>query len=322
VPRTARQDRAFTLVELLVVIAIIGVLIALLLPAVQAAREAARRSQCLNNLKQMGLSLLNHESAKGYFPRGRWNIIPSDTSKHVIGDRPGKSNDHSWQVLALPYAEQQNIARQYELNKAWFHTDNRPAIGALLAIFLCPSTPVQDRIDTSFSTPGKPAAGDYGCTNGVGRSVWQAHSELGAYPGDSFDGEDNSQVIGVLTKALNRPQCKFKDIVDGAAATLLLVESAGKPDLYTNGRPGTLNGEPGNVFVGCGWADPDSGFTVNAEPVINFHNDGEIYSFHVGGAQVCFADGHTKLLSETLDTVVGLALVTRAGEEVLPGDTL
>src|SRR5262245_38179805 len=124
-----RQRVAFTLVELLVVIAIIGILVALLLPAIQAAREAARRTQCFNNFKQMGLALLNYESTRKSFPRGRWNIIPSDTSKHTVPDRStSKSNDHSWQVVVLPYAEEQNIASQYDLKKAWFDMANRPPI--------------------------------------------------------------------------------------------------------------------------------------------------------------------------------------------------
>src|SRR5580765_5596268 len=114
----ARSRRGFTLVELLVVIAIIGVLVALLLPAIQAAREAARRAQCLNNLKQMGLAILNYESAKKSYPRGRWNLLPTDTSKHSVADRPSsKSNDASWTVVALPYAEEQSVAGQYDLKK-------------------------------------------------------------------------------------------------------------------------------------------------------------------------------------------------------------
>ena len=84
---------------------------ALLLPAIQAAREAARRTQCLNNLKQMGLAILNYESAQKFFPRGRWNLDPTDTGKHTVTDRPAaKSNDASWAVVVLPYAEEQSVA--------------------------------------------------------------------------------------------------------------------------------------------------------------------------------------------------------------------
>ncbi|HYO26011.1 MAG TPA: DUF1559 domain-containing protein [Lacipirellulaceae bacterium] len=320
----ARRIRSgFTLVELLVVIAIIGVLVALLLPAIQAAREAARRMQCTNNMKQMGLALINHESAKGHFPRGRWNISPTDTDKHSVPDRPStKSNDHSWQTLVLPFAEEQNLARQYDLQKAWFDTANRTAVSYSLAIFRCPTVPTQQRVDESFITPLKPAAGDYGCTNGVGRSAWTLVPTLGKYPGDLEAGEDNTQVIGVLTKALALPPCKLKHITDGTSNTIVVTESAGKPELYTKGAPGDINGNPSTAYIGAGWADPDSGFTVNAAPVINFHNDGEIYAFHTGGANACFADGHVRMLADTLDTAVGIAIVTRAGEEIVDESTL
>lgn len=321
--RRANRARGFTLVELLVVIAIIGVLVALLLPAIQAARETARRMQCTNNLKQMGLALLNHESAKGYFPHGRWNINPGDTSKHAMSDRAGKSNDHSWQVLVLPFAEEQNIARLYDLKKGWFHLDNRAAIVAPLSIFRCPTVPTSNRVDTSFTSGSeKPAAGDYGCVNGVGRSVWQLRPELGTYPGDAppkgeGGGEDHPRVIGVLNKALGQAPTKIKEITDGLSMSVLVTESAGKPELYTNGAPGTVTGEPSNVFAGCNWADPDSGFTLAAQPVINFHNDGEIYSFHQGGANMCFADGHVRFVGDSLDTAAGIALITRAGDEIV-----
>jgi prepilin-type N-terminal cleavage/methylation domain-containing protein/prepilin-type processing-associated H-X9-DG protein len=319
--RTVVQSRrrAFTLVELLVVIAIIGILVALLLPAIQAAREAARRSQCLNNLRQMGLAVLNHESSKGYFPFGRWNIQPGDSSKHSVPDRPSKSNDQSWQVVALPYAEEQNIASQYNLKKPWFDTtQNRTPVSAPLAIFVCPTVPTTGRIDTTFTSSPKPYPGDYGCTNGVGESLWDKYaSQIGKYPGIALDGEDNAQVIGVMTKRFLRTKCRAKDITDGLSKTLLVTESAGKPDQWTNGRLGDVNGHPSTITEGTGWADPDSGFTVDSDPPINSTNAGEIYSFHSGGAQVCFADGGARFLNDTLDAIVCIAFVTRAGGETI-----
>ncbi|HMO86454.1 MAG TPA: DUF1559 domain-containing protein, partial [Lacipirellulaceae bacterium] len=322
------QRPAFTLVELLVVIAIIGVLIALLLPAVQAAREAARRAQCLNNLKQMGLALLNHESSKGHFPRGRWNLLPTDTSKQDVPDRPvAKSNSHSWQAVVLPYAEQQNVASLYDLKKQWFHADNRQTVSFPLAIFRCPSVAVSDRFDLTFNSELRPACGDYGSTNAVGDAVWNSVGTLGPYPGSApggpLDGDNNSQVIGVLHKAMHLPPTRMKDITDGSSNTLMIAEDAGRPSLYTRGREGNAQGVPMNVFAGCGWADPDSGFTINTfNPVINRHNDSEIYGFHTAGAMVCFADGHATMISENLDAAVVIAITSRSGDEIVDGSSL
>jgi len=310
------QLEGFTLVELLVVIAIIGVLVALLLPAIQAARESSRRVKCLNDLKQMGLANLNYESTKKCFPRGRWNL-DSGTSKHAVADRPAaKSNDASWAIVVLPYAEEQNIAGQYDLKKEWFHTANRQPVSFPLAVFICPSVPELGRIDVMFTSGVKPAAGDYGCTNGVGKGVWSLHPELGTYPGDLSGGEDNPQVIGVMTKAMLRSPCRMKDITDGTSKTLLIGEDAGRPDRYTDGHLGDETGKQIPVGAGTAWADPDSGFTANTEPIINHHNDSEIYSFHPGGAQFCFADGSARFISSSLETVVGIALITRAGGEM------
>jgi prepilin-type processing-associated H-X9-DG protein len=304
-----------------VVIAIIGILVALLLPAIQAARESARRMKCLNNLKQMGLAVLNYESTKRSFPHGRWNIIPGDNGKHDVPDRPvAKSNDQSWTVVALPYAEEQSIASQYDLKKAWFHADNRLPISYPLAIFVCPSVPEAGRVDGFFTSDVKPAAGDYGCTNGVGKGAWDFVPSLGPYPGNASLGEDNPLVIGVMTKAFQRAPTKVKDITDGTSKTFLIAECAGRPDLYTMGRKGDATGKLVLVGAGTGWADPDTGFTVNTEPVINRHNNGEIYAFHPGGAQLAFADGSARFLSDELETIVGIALTTRAGGEAIPAD--
>ncbi len=319
--KSRRAKRGFTLIELLVVIAIIGILVALLLPAIQSAREAARRTQCLNNLKQMGLAILNYESTKKCYPRGRWNLNPTDTSKHTVADRPAaKSNDACWTVVVLPYAEEQNIASQYNLKKEWFHPDNRPPVAYPLKIFVCPSVPEQGRVDVQFTAGEKPAAGDYGCINGVGPNVWGAHPELGPYPDAASGGEDNPRVIGVMAKAMNRQACRIKDIVDGTSKTWLIAEDAGRPDVYTDGRRGDSTGKQTYVGAGAAWADPDSGFTIAREPLINHANDAEVYAFHPGGAQFLFADGSSRYISSSLDPVTGVALITRAGNETFSSE--
>ncbi len=238
----------------------------------------------------MGLAVLNYESTRKYFPRGRWNLLPTDTGKHNVPDRSSaKSNDASWAVVVLPYAEEQNIASQYDLKKEWFHSDNRPPVSYPLAVFVCPSVPERSRFDVNFTTDPKPAAGDYGSTNGVGTGVWNLHfTELGTYPGNlpNGNGEDNPQVIGVMTKALLRQPCRAKDIIDGTSKTLLIAEDAGRPDPYTDGHPGNASGLQIPIDAGTGWADPDSGFMINTEPVIDHRNDGEIYGFHPGGASL------------------------------------
>ena len=150
---TCAKRCAFTLVELLVVIAIIGVLVALLLPAVQMAREAARRTQCGNNLKQISLGLANHHTAQGEFPAGVTDRRPfgSTTQRQL-----------SWNVFLLPYIEQTNVFDTFDLNLPYDAPENAEAAGTVLEVYLCPTTSTRAVDRQKDKTSDDLAAADYG----------------------------------------------------------------------------------------------------------------------------------------------------------------
>ena len=155
--RPALRLRAFTLVELLVVIAIIGILVALLLPAVQAARESARRSQCTNQLKQLGLALLSHHDQKNAFPAGR-----TETTQFGV----------SWAFQLLPFIEESTVHDAFVPGKRVDDPANADAMRTPVDVFACPSrrTPAADRDfdndDQPTSTPQAAALGDYAANAG------------------------------------------------------------------------------------------------------------------------------------------------------------
>ena len=144
--------RGFTLVELLVVIAIIGILVALLLPAVQAARESGRRTQCLNNMKQMALGMHNYMDVNKGIINRMWKANINDTPR-------------GWGVTLLPFIEQPGLFDAYDQTKAFYAVENLPVIQVPLKAYICPSTPTQVRLQdvgaSSSSITGKGASGDY-----------------------------------------------------------------------------------------------------------------------------------------------------------------
>jgi prepilin-type processing-associated H-X9-DG protein/prepilin-type N-terminal cleavage/methylation domain-containing protein len=309
VPTCFRGRGAFTLVELLVVIAIIGLLIGLLLPAVQQAREAARRAQCIDNLKQIGLAYHNHETAHKAFPP--FSIFES--AKPV-----------GWGIFLLPFIEQIALYERYDFDVPFFYSDpargidNQKVANTPLPFCRCPSAPERGAYTYTFNYPGYPAItwqawpADYSPVAGVGLS-------LNSYLGLGYTSE---QLAGALDADRFTPISALRD---GTSQTILIAEMAGKNDLWQNGKS---TGQKLSGFFGGqgGWADATSGAsrlygstqdgTISPGPCgINASNDYGLYAFHSGGANVLFADGSARLLRENVSIRVLAGLVTRAGGE-------
>jgi prepilin-type N-terminal cleavage/methylation domain-containing protein/prepilin-type processing-associated H-X9-DG protein len=302
-----RERGGFTLIELLVTIAIIALLIALVLPAVQQAREAARRAQCSNNLRQIGLALLNYESQWGMFP----------TSTRPVPAQP-VSKQTATLVRILPFLEQASLFQRYDFNVPWFDGLNPPLIQTQLSVFLCPSTPDSSRVDTKLiaiggvSFSGPRACADYAPLEGVGSLL----------TGTGLVDKQSEGSPGALQ--VNFTQCRLADITDGSSSTLVVGEDAGRPVWYIRGRVSPVP----TVLPGAGWADDEQDFFLHgaqgdalATPpgpcAVNCHNDGELYSFHPGIANTLFADGHIKYLSASTDIRIVARLITPRGQEVV-----
>ena len=330
------RNRGFTLIELLVVIAIIAVLIALLLPAVQEAREAARRTECKNNLKQLALALHNYADAFTELPPSRiysdglGGSTCNDDEVEIV-DSPGHCTTYmSWTAMILPYIEQASVGGLIDYQKPWSDAANRKGVGQSIKTFTCPSTPGGSDRKDDFHLKGG-AAGDYGSMNEVKTKVYT--DVLGIpYPGAD-------KAAGVLSKGVGNP---MSEITDGTSNTIMVGEAAGKPFAWVNGHRMTAaefavynddKVEPfGDTFVcvdGTSWADPDCGFSLNGATVDGLHKHGprminainasEFYAFHRGGAQMAFADGSVHFITENVDARVMVGLVTREGGEVTNG---
>ena len=313
------RRRGFTLIELLVVIAIIAILIGLLLPAVQKVREAAARVKCQNNLKQMGLAIQNYHDSYGTLPASGWTTVAK-------GNPSGKW--HSWRSAILPYAEQENLQRLFDLNFHWWEGPNLKAIGYNVPMYECPSvssrTTVTSAVAKPSPSPGRPALTfavppaptDYEAIQGVQTSV-----------NPNLYNDDNRRSAMYRNSAI-----KLTDITDGTSSTILILECAARPLVYRNGKSRSdLSNDQGIC-----WADNEGAFSVDGASAdgaieggdpsaialfpMNKRNDNEAYSFHVGGINAVYADGSVHFLREGVDLVAFAALCTRAAGEVVTID--
>jgi len=288
--RFTRRSVGFTLVELLVVIAIIGVLVALLLPAVQMGRESARRMSCQNNLKQLGLALHNFHDAYSGFPPGRVNATATSCS---------------WPPFILPYIEQNNLFERYRFDLRWddANTNDKGVIQTTIKTFMCPSCPYRkyDRAPIDYPPPNQ---------------ITTPNSFLTRLP------NPDATFPGVLGKDVRR---RMADITDGISNTLLLAESAGRDPLYQMGRFVSLTGggrgswgNPGNVINLTGF-NP----TANNLPgpcAVNCSNNNEIYSFHPSSANVLFCDATVRTMRANVPLQIVSDLITRADGESVNSD--
>lgn len=300
---TPGRGRGFTLIELLVVIAIVGVLIAMLLPAVQAAREAARRVRCTNNLKQIALAMLNLETAFGHLPFG--DRI-SDANANKVG--PG--------VQMLTHVEQAALYQRYNFDVNWYDAGNATVVRTQLDVFLCPSTPMGDRAFSAVEggVAFTAAAADYMAPSGIG------NNEKAFLLGLGLGIADDKAMLTKKVKSAN----SLKDVRDGLSNTVMYLECAGKPEVW---RAGTMTGARNTK---TGWASHATGFDPKlfvpggcagvGACSINCCNDQAVYAFHAGGANASFGDGSVRFLKATIRPTVFASIITRANGEIVGGD--
>ena len=353
--RQLQIRRGFTLIELLVVIAIIAVLIGLLLPAVQAAREAARRSQCVNNLKQIGLAMHNYESTVGAFPPAGqgtdFAVTPPAVPRTIFADG-------EWSCLArvLQYVEQGNVYNALNFDLPYVHVSGANYTGctAVVNTLLCPSAQREPGGGRGSADPALTAlipafnqgfgVQDYGapCYTDIDR-LGQTGG-LGATAVTPYR-NNNTRDNGMLKAG----KTTIAEVSDGTSNTLMIAEDAGRDARYIANIKNSStflplsehfdNGLPRRFWT---WAEPDGAFGVsgginnkfrpsreqgqypalaNATTINNnAGNNDEIFSFHAGGANVLFGDGSVKFLKETTAILVLRSLITPAGSEVISAD--
>jgi type II secretory pathway pseudopilin PulG len=314
-----RSAAGFTILELLVVIGMLGILTAISLPAVNAARERSRRNQCASNLKQLGLAFHGFSNSQRSLPTTR-----SETAANLPQER-------SWVICLAPYFEQQALFDHYSQNLHWSAPANLPIASTRVQTLECPTASQPERLDgpPSANWTGIVATSDYAALTQVDPRLVSA-------------GSVDRGGVGMMPP---NAQNTLDHVRDGLSTTILVTESSGRPWIY---RGDVRYKDPGAERVnGGGWARPATDIMLvgsskdgssfpgpcplnctNGEsfgdaptnPVYGAGGSGAIFSFHASGVNSVMGDGSVRFLHDKMDIRVIAKLVTRAGGELITGE--
>jgi prepilin-type processing-associated H-X9-DG protein len=269
--------------------------------------------QCQNNLKQLGIALQLFHDTQRSFPASGWTMAgPGNPKGKYVG----------WRPMVLPYLEQENVYRLYDNSLNWWEGTNLAVASIPLPDFRCPSTPQAPEVLRAIAKPPRPAI--------------QFSTPLAPTDYEAMQGVNLTSINPQRYNSVNRFSVMYRnsltriaDIRDGTSTTVVVVECAGRPEVY---RAGVKRIDSSND-QGIGWADSEGPFSLDGADgagaregctpaagctkAINARNDNEPYSFHVSGAQVLFVDGHVSFISEDIPLDILAALCTRAAGEVV-----
>jgi prepilin-type N-terminal cleavage/methylation domain-containing protein/prepilin-type processing-associated H-X9-DG protein len=318
-----KRHGGFTLIELLVVIAIIAVLIALLLPAVQQAREAARRTQCRNNIKQIGLALHNYEGTFGRLPAALWGATISSTVVTQATNTNFQDDGLSWMVSILPYIDQANlynlinpqgfpgVINDTPTRERYYGVGNTriPGGDTIIPAYLCPSSAMPTIVPALWQIPGSQLVGGTAVPPRAPSIIGYATTSYKSAGGSCY-GDDS-----VMHKQWEGGGRAFRDVTDGLSNTFFAAESTyvtsttGAASRRTT-PPTAFNDWP--IWIGApgggndetvrtnGRTNSPINATVNYNTMYFANNDDNAFSYHPGGAQFLMGDGAVRFVSENI----------------------
>jgi prepilin-type N-terminal cleavage/methylation domain-containing protein/prepilin-type processing-associated H-X9-DG protein len=315
----APRRRGFTLIELLVVIAIIAVLIALLLPAVQAARAAAKRIQCTNNLKQLGLAMHNYHGAIGTFPIGRTGIRRPAGDPGYPGDASGANHRRTWAWMILPYIEQTALFQAINFSLPYNNHAQDTALRSLTAMYVCPADPNMVTLDTG----GYP----------VYKASYMVNWGNATYNQASANNPYNNVYFAGAPFALDR-SFGVETITDGTSNTLLAGEvKIAVPNGTSQDHRGDVFNDDYNCTMFMAYTAPNSvvpdqvqsycvyPFAQNAPCTSKAPPYNAARSYHSGGVNTLIADGSVRFVKDSISVATWQALSTTQGGEVISADS-